>query len=1577
MSIPRITLRNYTRLVSLMVVGGLWLCALTNSNLHAQDDSLSIAAAPAAPVLVAPNADAIVTGLTDAPLGVPIFSWNAVLGATKYQIQISTTDGFATTVVSTETENASYTPIKALGDGVFYWRVRATNGLWGAYSEIRRFRLSWSADNAIRPTLLSPANGATRTAFAHDDFSWTAVPGAATYRLDIARAADMSNIVKTVTTAALHYTPLERLGNNTYYWRVTPLDNQGHAGAASAIATFTFNWNVAPQLLSPADTTELRFTPRFAWTAVEGAKEYRLQISTQDNFNTSTPITTRNTDYTPDASLSNDQDYFWRVQAVDAQNTASPWSAIRRYRMKWNFTPQLLSPANNSIHLAYPFFAWAPVPGAERYQIQIATNNAFDVKIADVTLYNVTNYVQGSWSSARPEIAYYWQVRALDAQGNVTPWSEAWSFQFSDPTGGLNPSSIYSTTPNLIYPLPYYDPDAVNTPIHGDRAFGWPLFIWDTAHVPNTGYSYVEPADYYVLEVDDDAAMASPNFTITTAGLAAAPTDAHPFTGLQDGAIYYWQVTAYKDGAPTSVARVKWRTRYRQANAELLASTTATAIYPADGFVAVAQPPVLGWLPVTGAAHYHVEIADDPDFSHVVDAAVADAVNYAPWQGQLQRMPYGAYWWRVRAENASHTPIGDWSETRAFKVAVELAVGNIYDFPPLENLAADTSGRARVVTNTNPSGDEYALHDLFTTVDRRPDENYNQHWVIALTTPGASATPISYALYFDTDHVIDSGGASDPRNNAISTDARYRPEYVLYIDTQDESRIGKFYRWQDSSWAPVQTLEQIRGFLSYSETVKSLQVLLPYAALGSVDTSWGGSLALTVFSVDAAGTVMDAVPDQPGVLSKPVFVSNMLLPLYPFDTPLTNPLIHMDMPPLRWRTPSYDSDGYQLQVARDASFTDIVETWDTWESSILHTFTLLPTTFQSLNAYANNESYYWRMRVRHEKFAPSGGSYDFGPWSPPMRFRLDSRQVGNPQLSTGVDAFMTPTFSWQRVEGAAGYQLQIDDDLNFSSPLLNLATDANSFTPTDVSGALLPGVQYYWRAAMRRSGAVIGHWTETMTFTKSSVAPVLVSAAPIAPADLPDAMHRQPTLRWTAVLTPSQTPRLAAPKYRLQVADNAQFLNPAIKVDTQATAYTPAIKENLADGVWYWRVALVDGSGNLGPYSPTQSFAKQYLPPTLVAAPGSSGAPVFAWTPIDGAASYKLEYADNANYNNATAVTTDLARYVPVKTLPFSMYYCRVQIIDADGISGPVDNGQFSYYVPATFAYTPNQGIVPATVQFTDMTSGNLTAWQWDFGDGGVSTERTPSHRYTTSGVYTVTMQNVTSYGFTRTATITETVRIYQRADAAFSAAPVSGVAPLQVAFLDQSTGSITRWEWNFGDGATSTERNPTHTYAAPGTYQVVLSVFGPGGTDTIIRQNLITVSAAPATPTPTTPPTATPTPMPTPTPTPTPTLVAPNPAVTGIEPTSDNGLVQMTVTVHGSGFMPATQVYFGEHQAADVVFVSSVQLAATKPAGMTRATYDVRVCNPGQPCGELPAAFIVTVDDNRGFSLYLPAVVR
>ena len=68
---------------------------------------------------------------------------------------------------------------------------------------------------------------------------------------------------------------------------------------------------------------------------------------------------------------------------------------------------------------------------------------------------------------------------------------------------------------------------------------------------------------------------------------------------------------------------------------------------------------------------------------------------------------------------------------------------------------------------------------------------------------------------------------------------------------------------------------------------------------------------------------------------------------------------------------------------------------------------------------------------------------------------------------------------------------------------------------------------------------------------------------------------------------------------------------------------------------------------------------------------------------------------------------------------------------------------------------------------------------------------------------------------------------------AAFSASPSSGPAPLGVRFTDESSGDIDSWHWDFGDGKTSTAKNPSNVYAAPGRYTVTLTVTGPSGTDT------------------------------------------------------------------------------------------------------------------------------------------------
>lgn len=82
--------------------------------------------------------------------------------------------------------------------------------------------------------------------------------------------------------------------------------------------------------------------------------------------------------------------------------------------------------------------------------------------------------------------------------------------------------------------------------------------------------------------------------------------------------------------------------------------------------------------------------------------------------------------------------------------------------------------------------------------------------------------------------------------------------------------------------------------------------------------------------------------------------------------------------------------------------------------------------------------------------------------------------------------------------------------------------------------------------------------------------------------------------------------------------------------------------------------------------------------------------------------------------------------------------------------------------------------------------------------------------------------------------------------DADFSAGPVTGCAPLLVNFTDLSSGTPTQWRWDLGNGTVSFLKNPSVTYLNPGTYHVKLKVTGATGTDSVIKNNFITVYAFP-----------------------------------------------------------------------------------------------------------------------------------
>lgn len=1250
----------------------------------------------AIPTLSAPASGYVGTALTDPPTGVPTLRWEPVPNATRYKVQVSAAQGFADFLVDQITYATSFTPKTALADGTYYWRVQAeADRQWGFFSETWSFTKDWNAAATLKPALVEPAADAPLAAFSDAVFRWEPVPGAAYYRFEISGSPSFNDtsgacFYKADTLIPQH-TPTKMLENTTCYWRVTPRDNKDNAGVASDIRSFTFAWNRVPTLLTPAPDAALRFLPRFSWTAVEGAKEYILEINTEADFSgDGLSVITPNTEYTPEKNLGNNNDFFWRVKAINPRGVTGPLGETRMFILEWKQPPTLLTPSSAENIFAtdpkriYPFFSWTPVAGAERYRLQIGTGTGFDELIEDITLYNATSYTQPEWKKWEPDRTYVWHVRALDARGNMTDWSPSQTFVIP-----LMPP------PNLVYPEPYYESDAVGMPVHTDRSIAHPVFVWDTTHrfnILEAGPAAFEYPDAYELTVGNrDFSVI--NFHIITAGQAAAPTREHPFANPVDGQIYYWKVVPLKGGVmmPGTVPFV-WAMRLDTTVNQFPATDTPTPMHPRDGFVAVGAPPVLGWQPLNGAHHYAVQISRDADFASTVETARPQFVYYVPNQGQPDPLPFGLYYWRIQGRNAADQPIGGWSEPRHFIVARDLVTGNIIDYQIPPGTLFDTGPLydkqwSYVDSSSTPDTAQYNLGDLHMVQDRSRHPTNNYRWVVAFQVDTGSVGNVSYGVYFDLNHQLNAGGASDPRGKLITIDPRYQPEYVFYIDRTDEAITNAVvYGWNPAgaTWSTPFLLTVTcdsttdEAYACYDAATGVVEVA--FAPTGLTPGFTGQetrSIGLTVFST-GSGTdgIRDSIPHQNGnTIGYPAFLSDMPMPLYPFDTPLDNPFVFHEMPAVRWRMPYFDSnDGYQVQVARDIDFTELVVTiWETFETDKSPFYGLAPTGFHTEEAMKDEESYYWRVRYRHERHRVSEkNSYDTGPWSPPMRFKLASYQPGAPTATIAAvpEARTTPTFYWDRVEGGAGYTIQISDDANLSSPFINKKIDGNSYTPLDT----LADGTYYWRVAMRRSSAVTGQWSPIQTFVKRTLTPALI--APLDGAII----HQQPVFAWTPVITNTGDLRLAAPKYRLQWDDDPNFGSP-VTVDTESTAYGLVENQSLTDGTWYWRVAVIDADNRVGAYTAPAAFYKEYLPPTLLAPAQGSNVDSdvsFAWTPLAGAAEYEIEIADNEAFNAAKKDRTDNARYTPTFELKSTSYYWRVRLRDEDGKTGPFIVGNFT-----------------------------------------------------------------------------------------------------------------------------------------------------------------------------------------------------------------------------------------------------------------------------------------------------------
>ncbi|NQT27469.1 PKD domain-containing protein [candidate division KSB1 bacterium] len=158
----------------------------------------------------------------------------------------------------------------------------------------------------------------------------------------------------------------------------------------------------------------------------------------------------------------------------------------------------------------------------------------------------------------------------------------------------------------------------------------------------------------------------------------------------------------------------------------------------------------------------------------------------------------------------------------------------------------------------------------------------------------------------------------------------------------------------------------------------------------------------------------------------------------------------------------------------------------------------------------------------------------------------------------------------------------------------------------------------------------------------------------------------------------------------------------------------------------------------------------------------------------------------------------------------------------------------------ADFTADTTMGLRPLEVQFSDLSAGIITSWLWNLGDGTNSTEQHPTHTYQTADTFTVSL-TTTGPGGEHTKTELDYITVLEPPPVAdFTADTTEGIIPFEVQFSDQSTGQVSVWIWEFGDGETSSDQHPIHTYQDADTFDVTLTVTGLGGESTKKRTGYI-----------------------------------------------------------------------------------------------------------------------------------------
>jgi hypothetical protein len=934
-----------------------------------------------------------------------------------------------------------------------------------------------------------------------------------------------------------------------------------------------------------------------------------------------------------------------------------------------------------------PVLSWGVVPGAVRYQVQVDNEPAFTSPAIDRTTVNTT-YV-GSTPLAASD--YYWQVRAIDADGLSSDWAAGSSFTVAPVTPPANLSPDGATLAQPDQPV---------------------RLRWDV----------VPGATSYTVEVGTDSGFVGAKTYASQVNTLVVP-DPPVATG------YFWHVKAAL--APGIESPYSATATYTAGSIPVpgglrtVASDGATTTDPTD-----VQDVVLGWDPVPGARSYNLQVSKDDTFT---GASLIDnrtgllSTQYSP----TTTYDNSQYFWRVSA-----TDVG----------------GNVTAWSAMSTFRRQWTEQP-VALLPDPSTDAVVVHDPVTLewtpvhhashyqVQLGADPNFSPGTYSLCLTAGTTYTPGGMTYNVLTGQA--SRKADDKCLPAPGTITYWRVRGLdtpfagtgvqgLWSDTHSFIASTDGDRLTGSSPAdgatvdlPVLSWDPVRGAETYavavklgSTTVSSVTThstsFVPQQLTGAPLAA--GTYTWSVTAKDPVGTPLSLTQVRTFTVSGAI-PSDGSAPLTAL-TGGTTASVSTRAPLLTW-TPYAGTAGqkisYTISAGQHGTGTWFNPADSTITGNLLEKTLAYPAVTDPSTVFSKPGAYDWQVTAYADGTPVAT--------SPVYTFTIaDLAAVGGQRHALGGSGFAggatcaaavgaatacsavpaTPVLEWQPVAGASFYVVYLADDSHFTNRLeadtAMPATTSTRWAPTYAElAAALPdskvGESYFVHvracSSLTSCGADPSSSTgrASMQFTKTSPAVALRSPAAAAAVGSPAVTFAWHDYRDTSGATTwpggsgTATSYQSAKQYRLQVGTDPTFATTLEDVKVDQTTYT-APTRLYPEGTLYWRVQAVDGDDNGLSWSPTRSFTKATPAPTLTAPLGGAAAgetAVLSWQPKAYAASYDVQLykgGDTAlspsnQVFNATGVKQPA--YVWNKPLPAagSPYLWRVRAKDAFGNYGP------------------------------------------------------------------------------------------------------------------------------------------------------------------------------------------------------------------------------------------------------------------------------------------------------------------